>query len=69
MCPQVYSKRKSQQGDEDEDEVDWGEDTSEAAVQQRMGELTSAAKVMTISDDLEKTQQERVDLFYAFVKV
>lgn len=52
----------------DEDDVDWGEDTSDAAVQQRMEELTSAAKVMTMSEDIEKTQQERVDLFYNFIK-
>ena len=54
---------------EEEDEVDWGEDTSEAAVQKRMGELSSAAKNMTISDDVEKSQLQRVDLFYAYVKV
>jgi len=34
-----------------------------------MQELTDAAKNMAMSDDLEKTANERMDLFYAFVKV
>ena len=51
------------------DDEDWCEDTSDAAVQARMEALSGAAKVMTISDDLEKSQQERIDMFYSFVKV
>lgn len=61
------SKRRSKQ-DEDDDDDDWSADTSPAAVQQRMGELTSAAKGMTLHDDLEKSQQERINIFYSFVK-
>jgi translation initiation factor 5 len=53
---------------DDDDEDDWCEDTSAAAVRARMEELSGAAKTMTISDDLEKTPQERVDMFYSFVK-
>lgn len=53
----------------DDDDEDWGEDTSEEAVQQRMQELSSAAKTLTINDDVEKPQQQRIDIFYAFVKV
>ncbi|ESO00648.1 hypothetical protein HELRODRAFT_185763 [Helobdella robusta] len=53
--------------DEDEDD-DWGEDTSDAAVQARKEGLSHAAKNLTISDDLQKTPQERVDLFYSFVQ-
>lgn len=34
----------------------------------RMEDLTSGAKGMTISDDLEKTPKERADLFYSYVK-
>lgn len=34
-----------------------------------MRELTDAAKVMAMSDDLEKTVNERMDMFYKFVKV
>ena len=33
-----------------------------------MEDLTSGAKGLTISDDLEKTAKERADLFYSFVK-
>ena len=34
-----------------------------------MKELTDAAKNMAMSEDLEKTANERMDLFYEFVKV
>lgn len=53
-------------GDVDED--DWAVDVSEAAVKARMEDLTSGAKGLTISEDLEKTPKERIDLFYSFVK-
>lgn len=33
-----------------------------------MHDLTDGAKTMTISDDSEKTEKERLDLFYEFVK-
>ena len=52
---------------EEEDE-EWGEDTSEEAIQKRMEDLTDAAKTLALDKDLEKTQQERVDLFYSFIK-
>lgn len=54
---------------DDEDDIDWGEDTSEEARKQRMLELTSAACNLAVSADLEKTPQERADLFFQFVKV
>lgn len=53
----------------EDDDVDWGEDVSEAAVAERMEELTGAAKSMTVSDDLEKTPQERINIFYEYLKV
>ena len=43
-------------------------DVSEAAVKARMEDLSSGAKGMTISNDLEKTPKERIDMFYSFVK-
>lgn len=52
----------------DDDDDDWAVDVSEAAVKARMEDLTSGAKGMTISDDLEKTPKERADLFYSYVK-
>lgn len=62
-----YKSRAPRSHDEDDD--DWGEDTSDAAVQARKEGLSSAAKNLTISDDLEKSQQERIDIFYSFVQV
>ncbi len=34
-----------------------------------MADLSSAAKSLALSDDLEKTQQERINIFYDYVKV
>lgn len=47
---------------------DWSVDTSEEAVQQRMGNLTSGVKGLALTDDSEKPQEERFYLFYSFVK-
>ena len=52
----------------EEDDEDWGEDFSEDAVRQRMEELSEAAKQMAFTDDLEKTVEERLNMFYHFVK-
>lgn len=53
---------------EDDDGTLWSADVSEAAVRARMQDLTDGAKTMTISDDSEKTEKERLDIFYEFVK-
>lgn len=53
---------------DDDDDTEWTADVSEAAVRARMHDLTDGAKNMTISDDTEKTEKERLDLFYEFVK-
>lgn len=53
-------------GDDPDD--DWAEDTSEDAKARRMEALTSGAKGLMLDDDLEKSEQERVDIFYNFVK-
>lgn len=52
----------------DDDEAEWAVDCSEEAVRARLQDLTDGAKGMTISDDLEKTEKERMDIFYNFVK-
>ncbi|XP_076656454.1 eukaryotic translation initiation factor 5 [Halictus rubicundus] len=54
--------------DEDVDDVNWAVDVSEEAVRARLQDLTDGAKGMTISDDLEKTEKERMDMFYKLVK-
>ena len=48
---------------------DWSVDTSDAAVQERMGTLTSGVKGLALTDDTEKPQEERFNIFYTFVKV
>uniref|UniRef100_A0A2M4BM37 Eukaryotic translation initiation factor 5 n=1 Tax=Anopheles marajoara TaxID=58244 RepID=A0A2M4BM37_9DIPT len=53
---------------EDDDEVNWTVDTSEEAVRARMQDLTDGAKNMTVSDDFDKTEKERMDIFYELVK-
>ncbi|KAG8253282.1 Eukaryotic translation initiation factor 5A-1 [Homalodisca vitripennis] len=53
---------------QEEDETDWAVDVSEEAVRARLQDLTDGAKGLTITDDLEKTEKERMDLFYNSVK-
>uniref|UniRef100_A0A069DTN5 Eukaryotic translation initiation factor 5 n=1 Tax=Panstrongylus megistus TaxID=65343 RepID=A0A069DTN5_9HEMI len=47
---------------------DWAVDVSEEAVRARLQDLTDGAKNLTMTDDLEKTEKERMDIFYATVK-
>uniref|UniRef100_A0A4W5NIM3 Eukaryotic translation initiation factor 5 n=1 Tax=Hucho hucho TaxID=62062 RepID=A0A4W5NIM3_9TELE len=54
--------------DGDDDDQDWGEETTEEAQQRRMEEISAHAKNLTLSEDLEKPLEERVNLFYNFVK-
>lgn len=51
-----------------DDDTEWVMDVSEEAVRLRMQDLTDGAKNMTINDDLEKTEKERMDLLYNMVK-
>lgn len=50
--------------EDDDDDTEWAVDVSEEAVRARMQDLTDGAKNMTINDDLEKTEKERMDLLY-----
>lgn len=52
----------------DDDDATWAVDVSEEAVRARLQDLTDGAKGMTISDDLDKTEKERMDIFYKLVK-
>ncbi|CAK9828022.1 Eukaryotic translation initiation factor 5 [Anthophora retusa] len=54
--------------DEGGDDDNWAVDVSEEAVRARLQDLTDGAKGMTITDDLEKTEKERMDMFYKLVK-
>jgi translation initiation factor 5 len=50
-----------------EDE-EWSVDTSEAAVKQRMEDLSSQATNLALTSDLEKSSQDRVNMLFEFVK-
>ncbi|CAI5764612.1 eukaryotic translation initiation factor 5 [Podarcis lilfordi] len=52
----------------DDDDDDWGEDTTEEAQRRRMDEISDHAKVLTLTDDLERTIEERVNILFDFVK-
>lgn len=55
--------------DGDDDDEDWAEETTAEAQRRRMEEISDHAKNLTLSEDLEKPLEERVNLFYNFVKV
>ncbi|OQV18266.1 Eukaryotic translation initiation factor 5 [Hypsibius exemplaris] len=50
------------------DDDDWGEEDSVEARKERQKDLTNGIKHLTLDDDLEKTEDERLDIFYEFVK-
>jgi len=50
------------------DETDWGEDTSPEAVEARARDALSAkAKAMMLNDDIEKTVDERLEIFHDYL--
>jgi translation initiation factor 5 len=51
-----------------EEEEEWSVDTSEAAVKQRMENLSSQATNLALTSDLEKSSQDRVNMLFDFVK-
>ncbi|XP_043948832.1 eukaryotic translation initiation factor 5 [Drosophila biarmipes] len=53
---------------QDDDDEGWSVDVSKEAIRARLQDLTDGAKGMTISDDYDKTEKERIDLFYELVK-
>lgn len=59
---------KKENGGGDDDDSEWTVDVSEEAVRARLQDLTDGAKCMTISDDVEKTEKERMDIFYEMLK-
>uniref|UniRef100_A0A7N6B7A3 Eukaryotic translation initiation factor 5 n=1 Tax=Anabas testudineus TaxID=64144 RepID=A0A7N6B7A3_ANATE len=63
-----FLKALKQNQDGDDDDEDWAEETTEEAQRRRMEEISDHAKNLTLSEDLEKPLEERVNLFYNFVK-
>ncbi|XP_033242147.1 eukaryotic translation initiation factor 5 [Drosophila miranda] len=53
-------------GEDDDD--GWSVDVSKEAIRARLQDLTDGAKGMTISEDYDKTEKERIDIFYELVK-
>ncbi|KAM3959709.1 eukaryotic translation initiation factor 5 isoform 2-T3 [Aphomia sociella] len=69
--PNAKSSKKEKEKDKresDDDDGNWTVDVSEAAVRARMQDLTEGAKSMTLSEDSEKNEKQRMDLFYSYVK-
>uniref|UniRef100_A0A8C5KZB0 Eukaryotic translation initiation factor 5 n=1 Tax=Jaculus jaculus TaxID=51337 RepID=A0A8C5KZB0_JACJA len=52
----------------EEEDDDWGEDTTEEDHRRRMDEISDHAKVLTLSDDLERTVGEHVNILFDLVK-
>ncbi|MEQ2183917.1 hypothetical protein GOODEAATRI_002864, partial [Goodea atripinnis] len=67
LCPECDNPETDL--DRDDDDEDWAEETTEEAQRRRMEEISDHAKNLTLSEDLEKPLEERVNLFYSFVKV
>ncbi|XP_058803818.1 eukaryotic translation initiation factor 5 [Phymastichus coffea] len=61
-------EKMANQNDDEDDDGNWAVDVSEEAVRARMQDLTDGAKGMTISEDLDKSEKERMDIFYKLVK-
>lgn len=53
---------------EDDNDDGWSVDVSKEAIRARLQDLTDGAKGMTISDDYDKSEKERIDIFYELVK-
>lgn len=54
----------SKKANNDDDDEDWGEDTNAEAVRKRMDQLSAGAKSLMLNDDLEKSQDERLQIFF-----
>lgn len=66
--PNPKSSKKDKKAADEDDDGHWTVDVSEAAVRARMQDLTEGAKCMTVSEDSEKNEKQRMDLFYAYLK-
>ncbi|RWS28847.1 eukaryotic translation initiation factor 5-like protein [Leptotrombidium deliense] len=54
-------------GADNKDDDDWCEDTTADAVAKRMEELSAGAKGLMLNDDLEKSAEERLQMFFEFL--
>jgi len=51
---------------ENDDDDDWGVDVSEEAVLARQQELSEGVKSLAVTEDTEKPEKDRMDIFYKF---
>ena len=54
--------------EEDDDDDNWTVDVSEAAQKERMKELSMGVKGLAMDDDIEKTEHDRLNIFFEYVK-
>ena len=54
--------------EEDDDDDNWTVDVSEAAQKERMKELSMGVKSLAVDDDIEKTENDRLNIFFEYVK-
>jgi len=64
----LNNSKVSGNNDDDDDDAQWSTEVSEEAVRARMQDLSEGAKNITISEDTEKTEKQRMDIFYEYVK-
>ena len=48
---------------------DWAVDVSDAAVKERMRDLSAGVKHLTVSNHVDRSQSERLELFFDYCKV
>lgn len=51
-----------------DDDDDWGVDVSEEAVRARQQELSDGVKSLAVTEDTEKPEKDRLDIFYKFLE-
>ena len=54
--------------EEDDDDDNWTVDVSEAAQKERMKELSMGVKSLAVDDDIEKSENDRLNIFFEYVK-
>jgi len=63
------NKKAKEESNEEEEEVEWFTDVSEKAVEdRRIQELSTRVKAMTMDNDMEKSENERLEIFRQYVQ-
>jgi len=50
-----------------DDDDDWTVDVNEAAVRSRQQDLSDGVKSLAVTEDTEKSEKDRMDIFYKFL--